>query len=62
MVSFLMVQDELQSGQLHAAYGFSYCLLAPQPLEEDEKCVFFKAWLMAEAAVSLSAIGVNRLF
>lgn len=63
MVSFLMVQDELQSGQLHTPYGFirdgsGYCLLSPQPLDQDEKCARFKAWLMAEAAASLSAIGV----
>lgn len=61
MVSFLMVQDELQSGQLHAPYGFiqdgsGYCLLSPQPLDQDEKCARFKTWLMAEAAASLSAI------
>ncbi|HCE5828605.1 TPA: hypothetical protein NHK69_005131 [Pseudomonas aeruginosa] len=61
MVSFLMVQDELQSGQLHAPYGFirdgsGYCLLSPQPLDQNEKCARFKSWPIAEAAASLSAI------
>lgn len=63
MASFLMVQDELQNGQLHAPYGFvrdgsSYCLLSSHPLDQNEKCARFKAWLMAEAAASLCAIGV----
>lgn len=61
MASFLMVQDELESAQLHAPYGFtrdgsSYWLLSPRPLEQDDKCARFKQWLMAEAAMSLSAI------
>lgn len=62
MASFLMVQDELVSGQLHAPYGFlrdgsGYCLLSAQSIEQDEKCMRFRNWLMAQAAVSLSAIG-----
>lgn len=62
MVSFLMVQDELESGQLHAPYGFirdgsGYYLLSPEALEQDEKRARFKSWLMAEAATSLSAVG-----
>ncbi|MFT4190306.1 MAG: LysR substrate-binding domain-containing protein [Comamonas sp.] len=62
MVSFLMVQDELQNGQLHAPYGFirdgsGYYLLSPQPLDQNEKCARFKGWLMAEAQASLAAIG-----
>ncbi|AJC65839.1 LysR substrate-binding domain-containing protein [Dickeya zeae] len=59
IVSFLMVQDELGSGQLYAPYGFirdgsSYCLLSPKALSQNEKCVRFKKWLMAEAASSFS--------
>lgn len=61
MVSFLMVQDELKSGQLHAPYGFirdgsSYCLLSPQALDQDEKCARFKhgLWLRQLLASLLS--------
>jgi len=61
MVSFLMVQDELDSGQLCAPYGFirdgsSYCLLSPHALDHDEKSIRFKTWLMGEAATSLVTI------
>lgn len=62
MVSFLMVQDELESGQLHAPYGFirdgsSYCLLSPKAIGQNEKCLRFKKWIMTEAASSLSLVG-----
>lgn len=61
MASFLMVQDELESGQLHAPYGFvrdgsSYCLLSAKPFEESEASTRFREWLAVEAAASLSAI------
>jgi DNA-binding transcriptional LysR family regulator len=62
MVSFLMVQDELESGQLYAPYGFirdgsSYYLLSPESSNQEEKSARFTNWLVAEAATSLSAIG-----
>lgn len=61
MVSFLMVQDELENGQLHAPFGFirdksSYWLLSPQALDQDEKCARFRKWLIEEAEASLAAI------
>lgn len=53
MVSHLMVQDELRSGQLVAPHGFtddgsSYYLLSPQPLDEDPRARLFADWLVQE--------------
>ncbi len=54
LASWLMVQDELASGQLVAPFGFvrdgsGYCLLAPRPFEEQRKCQQFQHWLVAQA-------------
>lgn len=61
MASFLMVQDEIGSGQLHAPYGFArdgsaYYLLSPVPLEQNEKYARFHTWLMKEVSLCLSGI------
>ncbi len=61
MASFLMVQDELHNGQLHAPYGFlrdgsAYYLLSPQPLEQSDKHARFQEWLMQEVNSCLSAV------
>lgn len=58
MASFLMVQNELESGQLHAPHGFlldgsAYYLLSPQPLDMNDKCARFKSWLKHEMAACL---------
>lgn len=50
MASFLMVQDELKSGQLIAPFGFirdgsSYCLLSPQPFEQSTNAMVFREWI-----------------
>ena len=55
MASFLMVQDELESGQLLAPYGFlldgsAYYLLSPEPLDMNNKCARFRSWLKQEMA------------
>ncbi|MCH4996269.1 LysR family transcriptional regulator [Pectobacterium carotovorum] len=61
MASFLMVQDEIANGQLHAPYGFAqdgsaYYLLSPIPLEQNEKYVRFHTWLMQEVSTGLSGV------
>ncbi|WP_416423807.1 LysR substrate-binding domain-containing protein [Pseudomonas sp. App30] len=53
--SFLMVQDELASGQLMAPFGFrrdgsKYCLLAPRGFEEGRKEWVFLQWIRAQMA------------
>lgn len=58
MASFLMVQDELASGQLVAPFGFvpdgsTYCLLSPIPFEHSAKCTTFKTWLTQQVCLSL---------
>jgi LysR family glycine cleavage system transcriptional activator len=50
MASFLMVQSELESGQLLAPFGFiqdgsTYCLLSPRPFENCANSTAFRAWL-----------------
>jgi DNA-binding transcriptional LysR family regulator len=57
MVSFLMVQDELSLGQLHAPYGFcrdgsGYYLLSPVPM--DGKRDSFCRWIMDRAHVCMA--------
>lgn len=59
MASFLMVQDELDSGQLQAPRGFvqdqsAYYLLCPHPLLGDDKCRRFADWVSAQAAAGLA--------
>jgi len=61
LASFLMVQDELESEQLRAPYGFtqdgsSYYLLSPEPFDGDDKRACFSRWLAAEAAACLAGI------
>jgi DNA-binding transcriptional LysR family regulator len=56
MASLLMVQDELDGGQLIAPFGFiqdgsSYCLLSPRPFSENASCMAFKAWLTAQMSL-----------
>ena len=60
MASFLMVQDELESGQLHAPYGFlldgsAYYLLSPESLGMNNKCARFQSWLKQEMAACLQS-------
>lgn len=50
IVSRLMVQDEIRSGQLIAPHGFvadgsAYYLLSPKPLSEDPRAQIFADWL-----------------
>lgn len=50
IVSRLMVQEEIQSGQLIAPHGFiadgsGYYLLSPKPLNEDPRAQIFANWL-----------------
>ena len=50
MASFLMVQNELESGQLIAPFGFiqdgsTYCLLSPRPFENCANSTAFRTWL-----------------
>ncbi|WP_336346507.1 LysR substrate-binding domain-containing protein [Pseudomonas monsensis] len=56
MASFLMVQDELASGQLSAPFGFiqdgsTYCLLSPRPFESCANSMAFKTWLTQAMSV-----------
>lgn len=58
MASFLMVQDELASGQLVAPFGFipdgsTYCLLSPTPFELNSKCAIFRTWMTQQVGLSL---------
>lgn len=53
MASLLMVQNELESGQLTAPFGFirdgsTYCLLSPRPFEESPKCNAFREWVAVQ--------------
>lgn len=55
IASFLMVQDELAGGQLHAPHGFirdgsAYYLLSRYPLERDDASQRFHHWLCTEIA------------
>ncbi len=61
MASFLMVQDELENGQLYAPYGFvkdgsGYSLLSLEPLSQNEKFSRFQSWLSQEMSLCLSLI------
>ncbi|SHF08738.1 transcriptional regulator, LysR family [Lampropedia hyalina DSM 16112] len=59
LASFLMVQDELKNGQLHAPYGFihdgsSYFLLSPEPFgKPEDKRERFRQWLVTEVSSCL---------
>ena len=55
IVSRLMVQDELQSGQLIAPQGFipdgsAYYLLSPQALDQNPRAEVFADWLSEQLA------------
>ena len=59
MASFLMVQDEIDSGQLRAPRSFvqdqsAYFLLCPQPILADDKCQRFAQWVSEEAQACLA--------
>ncbi|MBM3107419.1 LysR family transcriptional regulator [Pseudomonas sp. V1] len=59
MASFLMVADEIASGQLHAPHSFirdqsAYYLLCPPSMANDEKCLRFTQWISAQAATCLA--------
>ncbi|WP_455922624.1 LysR substrate-binding domain-containing protein [Pseudomonas putida] len=61
MASFLMVQDELASGQLVAPFGFaadgsSYCLLSAVPFEHSAKCEHFRTWVTGHIDHSLEQV------
>lgn len=53
MASLLMVQNELEAGQLSAPFGFirdgsTYCLLSPRPFAESSKCQVFLEWVAGQ--------------
>ncbi|MBA1204456.1 LysR family transcriptional regulator [Pseudomonas capeferrum] len=57
MASLLMVQDELESGQLVAPFGFRrdgsrYCLLSPRSFDDGSKCRVFLDWITEQMADS----------
>jgi DNA-binding transcriptional LysR family regulator len=59
MASFLMVQSELESGQLIAPFGFTqdgstYCLLSPRPFESCANSTAFRVWLTEAMSVCRS--------
>ncbi|MFJ4441737.1 LysR substrate-binding domain-containing protein [Pseudomonas sp. NPDC089422] len=63
IASALMVRDELDSGQLHAPFGFlrdgsAYYLLSPQPLNDGGKRQRFAEWVMSESQACLSHLGL----
>ncbi|PVZ31298.1 LysR substrate-binding domain-containing protein [Pseudomonas sp. CC120222-01a] len=63
IASALMVRDELDSGQLHAPFGFlrdgsAYYLLSPQPLSDGGKRQRFADWVMSECQACLTHLGL----
>jgi transcriptional regulator, LysR family len=63
IASALMVRDELDSGQLHAPFGFlrdgsAYYLLSPQPLSDGGKRQRFAEWVMSECQACLTHLGL----
>ena len=63
--SALMVRDELDSGQLHAPFGFlrdgsSYHLLSPQPLGDGGKRQRFADWVVGESQACLAQLGLTQ--
>ncbi|RWU25619.1 LysR family transcriptional regulator [Pseudomonas alkylphenolica] len=59
MASFLMVQDEIDGGQLHAPRSFvqdqsAYHLICPQPLLANEHYQRFATWVSAQAEACLA--------
>lgn len=59
MASFLMVQDEIDSGQLHAPRSFlpdqsAYYLLCPQAMAGDDNCLRFTRWVSEQASTCLA--------
>lgn len=53
LASFLMVADEIQSGQLIAPYGFiedgsAYYLLSPKEIARDSSIGIFTDWLLSQ--------------
>lgn len=59
MASFLMVQDEIDGGQLQAPRSFvpdqsAYYLLCPQPIIDGDKCQRFAHWVSAQAEACLA--------
>ncbi|MGJ7550764.1 LysR substrate-binding domain-containing protein [Pseudomonas alloputida] len=63
IASALMVRDELDSGQLHAPFGFlrdgsAYYLLSPQPLSDGGKRQRFAKWVISECQACLTHLGL----
>jgi DNA-binding transcriptional LysR family regulator len=59
MASFLMVQDEIDSGQLQAPRSFvqdqsAYYLLSPHAMADDDNCRRFAQWVSAQAEACLA--------
>lgn len=59
MASFLMVQDEIDSGQLQAPRSFvqdnsAYYLLCTRAIEDDDKCQRFARWVSEQAQACLA--------
>lgn len=64
LASFLMVIDEIQSGQLQPSGGFipdgsAYYLLSPKPLETHRAAAIFADWLIEQINISIDYIN-NR--
>ncbi|MEQ4673016.1 LysR family transcriptional regulator [Providencia vermicola] len=61
LVSFLMVIDEIQAGQLQAPEGFipddsAYYLLSPKPIAADGAVAVFVNWLIEQINISIGCI------
>lgn len=61
LASFLMVTDEIQSGQLQAPNGFipdgsAYYLLSPKPIGADRAVAVFVNWLIEQINISIDGI------
>jgi len=64
LASFLMVIDEIQSGQLQSSDGFipdgsAYYLLSPKPLDSHHAAAIFANWLIEQINISIDYIN-NR--
>lgn len=67
LASFLMVEDEISSGQLLAPQGFvedgsAYYLLSPAVIEADTHIGIFTDWLISEIHTSMEQMPFNDKF
>ncbi|HGN1705098.1 TPA: LysR family transcriptional regulator [Providencia rettgeri] len=61
LASFFMVEDEVQSKQLYAPYGFisdgsAYFLLSPKPVSANSAVDIFTHWLIDQVNISTRAM------